>query len=756
MNGAAEAILEQLLAQARTQTQLLQALVRAFTGTTGGGGGGGGPAGAVNNFATAVNAATAVLRGLFNVLSNFTSGLFKLLGTIIGTVTNAIEALANFGKKAVETGVRLTDFYNALTQAVKGIPILGTIFGFFEKLAQIGETLLDNYRNLARSGATFGGELTDLVKAGARANLTLRELSSIVKQNSDTFATLGAGNVQVGLNKFLDAQTRLMGPDSPYARSILGLGVTSEEAAGFLTTMIRSQSVLGKQNQLTADDLAKQTKDYIVELDTLTRLTGIQREEIDKQIREAQNEQVFQLYLDSLSKDQRKAAQAIINAAAPMGKEAVEEIKARLRGLDIPVTKMGESLTVLGQGAILQGQVLRDAVQKGDANAFNIGLEFLGVTAENAGNLLTSVSNETLAAWQATGQLGLGQIQAFLAMFRRLGEKGIDSALDETRRQQEEALSRSAAAFAENELRVRQLGMGIGALYYGIVGQLLSPLTQFSETMVDLVDAIVGSDGFKEALTNITSWLTSAFQEIHAAFVKGGFKGGMEAFFTKLGDGLRDIWEFVKPPIVRWFENYLTPWFDVLMVELRLGIRDMVDEVVGGMNVKDQEQRRLEADSKILDIKIAALQRRLDEAKTWDERDRLSVEKTNLENQRNAIKEALDSAARSQDNTRIGAAGGNPAAAAMAQYFALRREGQQVSGPIAQMPAPDFATDVARRTTPDFVSPSNPLGIAPSSPFDIHRNPAIDPLDLNKGIRGLTEEVQGLRRDVRSLNPNLM
>jgi len=585
MNGAAEAILEQLLAQAQAQTQLLQNLAKAFTGSGSGGGGIGGAAGSIANLGRVAGVAGVAVRAVaagFNLLSNVASKLLGFFGSLVGAVVNVIDALVNFGKKAIETGVRLSDFFKAL----ESVPILGKVFAFFSGIVKSGETLLDNYRNLSRAGATFGGNLTDLTKAGANANLTLGELSRVVKENSAAFATLGAGNVQIGLNKFLDAQNKLMGPGSPYAKSILGLGVTSEEAAGFLSTVIRSQGILGRENQLNSDSLAKKTNEYIVQLDTLTRLTGVQREELDRTIREAQNEQAFQVYMDSLERTQRDAAQAMLNAAAPFGKETVEEVKARLRGLDVPVTKTGETLAVFGQGAILQGQALRDAVQRGDANAFRIALGFLSESAQNYGEFLEGIPTEL----QASGALDFGPVQAFIAFFRRTKTQGLEKTIDEAALQQADALANSAAEFAETEKAVRLMGMAIGNVYFTLVGGLLQPLSQVGMVLSNIVTDLVGSKGFQEAIQAITYWIVGAFGEISAAFKEGGFKAGIEAILKKIGEGLSNVWDFVKAPIKEMFQSLIS-WLKPYFLDL---VDTLMTAMLDYLGIGNAERRKYE------------------------------------------------------------------------------------------------------------------------------------------------------------------
>lgn len=585
MNGAAEAILEELLAQSKTQTQLLQQLARNFTG--GGGGGGGGVIGAAASVASsfgALNVVTKVIAGLFNGLSNIVSTVFKLFGAAVGIVTNVVQAFDNLGKIALETGAKLSDFFKAL----ESIPIIGGVAKFFKGLIEGQETLLKYYRDFSKSGVTFSGNLLDLVQAARTTSLTLGELQAVLNTNRDAFAILGGGNVQAGYEKFITTQNRLMAVGSGFREQLLGLGVTSEQAAGFLGTLIRSQGVMSKNREIDESKLAKQTSEYILQLDALTRLTGIQKEELDATIKKAQQDQLFQTFMDTLTPVQRRVADQMIRAAAPFGDEAVQAVKARLRGLDAPVTEFENQIVALGGSSVLAGSGLRDILYSAteSTDGFTAGLEFMANVASGVGGAMADIPDEL----KATGIFSKIP-QSLLSLDRSIQQVGLAKALEEVKKQQKDAADGSAKDTAAMQLRIQQLGLVISSVsqtlrgaFAPIIMELAGGMAELAEGLVGVIDELVKSDGFKETVAAVTNWFRTAFTDIREAFKEGGLKGGLTMMFEKLSDGFSAMWEVVKGPIKSAFMSlidWLKPYWGDLMDSLLGGVADWIYEKTG-------------------------------------------------------------------------------------------------------------------------------------------------------------------------------
>lgn len=758
MNGVAEALLEELLAQSKTQTQLLQQLARNFTGGGGGGGsGGGGAGGGAGGVIASFNAlglATRALAGLFNFLSGFVSKLFNALGAIVGSAVNVIKAFDQLGEKALTAGVRLSDFFKAL----ESVPVIGRIAEFFTGLIQGQERLLDSYRALSRSGVTFSGNLIDLVQAAGKTILTLDQLQKVLADNRQAFAILGAGNVQQGFNKFIDAQNKLMGPGSEYSERILALGVTADQAAGFLGSLTRSQGIMSRQNQVSAEQLAKQTSDYIIQLDALTRLTGIQKEQIDETVRKAREDQLFQLFMDTLGPQQRRFADEAIRIAGIGGPELVREVQARLRGLDAPVTELGKNLTALSGGAILEGQNLRDAMYSAtkSTDVAAVALKFIEPVIKNVGDAVGSFGSEAQAAIPLFQSIP----PVFLSLFRALSTgKTLQEAYNDVLEQGKETFGRSAAqqAIINNNvqafgLRIAEISNTIRAIFAPILLAVSGNLLSFGNELVDIAESLVASDGFKEAVGNVTAWFKKTFQDVSEAFKKGDIAGGVSAFLTQLGSGIKGIWQYVKEPIMNWYETYLSPWFDILMIKFDLMVDDIVDKLWGGLNEEKSAIRKQEADQKILDIKISQLESMVAAGRqlSFEDQARLDI----MKSERDSLRREME--IRSQRALNIATA--STAAAAGIVPFGMLSTMPSATGNAATA-IDTTGIGPVTRAPPPFTQPQAPLSFADrqieTDPnkinFDIY-NLNLNMLDQ---MRQFNQNAEIQNRLLRSLNGNL-
>ena len=248
MNGATEATLAELVAVAQSMNANLVTLQRLAS--QGGGSGGTSPAGGAASGLSAISAAAGpakVALGALSVAGNMISGLFSFMGNIIGKVisglTNTAANLFNFAKQAAAGTAKLSDFYDAF----RDLPFLiGTVASIFADVIRYSEGLLTTYQNLTKYGASFSGDLFKMAQAATRGFMSLDEFSKVVRTNSDVLSTLG-GDVDKGMNKFVDIQNKLLGPGSQYSKSLLGLGYTASDTADMLSSVINQQGNLNKK-----------------------------------------------------------------------------------------------------------------------------------------------------------------------------------------------------------------------------------------------------------------------------------------------------------------------------------------------------------------------------------------------------------------------------------------------------------------------------------------------------------------------------
>ena len=264
-------------------------------------------------------------------LKNFITGSVTAAQTLYNSeqaFTAVIPTLQLLGN-AVKTVV------SAVSSVFAGLPYIGSMFGAIDKVAgaaiditmQVGQMLLDNaqkyvtnYNTISKAGITFGGDLEAAGNKINAAGMNMDTFAKFVTTNSTGLAIMGGGmeNAAMSIMK-------------------MGLAVT-ETSKGLLTMYGGFEGVMdalagynqvvasGGANTMTANgQLTKGAKDYLIQLKSLTELTGVSADQFKKEAEERNKHAAFQARLSEFSEDQQAAIQMrITQIGALYSKEAAD------------------------------------------------------------------------------------------------------------------------------------------------------------------------------------------------------------------------------------------------------------------------------------------------------------------------------------------------------------------------------------------------------------------------------------------------
>ena len=182
---------------------------------------------------------------------------------------------------------------NSMGALAKAIPFVGEgVAAGIKAAAEASKFVIDlmdknlkAFQELSNSGALVSDGMTGVGRQLIASGMTLEGFKKIVKENGQTFASFG-GTVGKGAGIFADGVGMLTKKNGALSQAGLGLralGLTAddigENAAAFLEQEIR----LGRGRQMTDKQLAEGTVRYTKELDLLQKVTGLSRQEIQKQ-----------------------------------------------------------------------------------------------------------------------------------------------------------------------------------------------------------------------------------------------------------------------------------------------------------------------------------------------------------------------------------------------------------------------------------------------------------------------------------------
>ena len=127
------------------------------------------------------------------------------------------------------------------------------------------------FQGLSSSGALFAGGLGEMIRVAGQGGLTLAQMSSVVKNNTESLALMGGG-VATG-TKRLSAALEAGGGD--FRKKLLNLGYTVEEQAGLIAETAGDMRRAGRDmRNVTPKELVEQSEKYATNLRVLADISG--------------------------------------------------------------------------------------------------------------------------------------------------------------------------------------------------------------------------------------------------------------------------------------------------------------------------------------------------------------------------------------------------------------------------------------------------------------------------------------------------
>ena len=289
----------------------------------------------LDNLTDAVNNLTATLGGTASKTSSLSSSFGKMNPAAAG----ALKALEKLGGGAADLTKSLykgekgsAQFGSAVEDAADAIGMMLLVLAPFSLAAKVatiaigalakgitiaakqGDALYKTYQDLQRSGAAAADGITGVFKNMQNFGYGIEELDKMVQLVSANSETLAKFSVTAadGTKSFAGAMQDVV--RDPQLR-LLGKTADDMNAAG--AAYIKQQVAGGRTQKDIGDNLGASTKQYIMDLDRLQRLTGTSADALQKQQDEAMSEDA---YNDVMADLQARAASGDAAATAEIKK----------------------------------------------------------------------------------------------------------------------------------------------------------------------------------------------------------------------------------------------------------------------------------------------------------------------------------------------------------------------------------------------------------------------------------------------------
>ena len=268
--------------------------------------------GSSNRFATVLSSTLSVGAGVVGSLTNLTSSIYgadkafasviPVLDSITTTFTKSVTAAGaalsgvsfagfSFGKASEAAAAGVASTFEILSNAVK-FQINGA------------QQVADQFLELSKVGATFGGSILAFSEAAARAKMPLQEFSRFIIQNNEILSKLGNSIRKAAADSLALGRAIYQDNDVLVAlyKNIEGL---SQGAAEYLAL----QNQLGFQGEKTFARQRQSVEEYLIRQKELTAITGKSADTLRREEEGRRKQLDYNLKLGRLGDEARKNVQ---------------------------------------------------------------------------------------------------------------------------------------------------------------------------------------------------------------------------------------------------------------------------------------------------------------------------------------------------------------------------------------------------------------------------------------------------------------
>ena len=484
----------------------------------------------------AVAAANANLKSVGET-SKTTQGAFFKVGVGAGVVEqgfrNVDAAITPLVTKLMEGTSKASDVFDQFKRLGGPIGLVADLFG---RLARFQEKNLETYQQLSQTGVNFNGSLTDMRMAAQNSYMTLDEFARVMKSNSGVFANLG-GTVNSGAMAFSKLSNTLLKSEAgDYLRN---LGYTTEQVNQGLGSYLAATGGRNKREMQNSEQLINGATEYMGQLQGLADLTGQNREDLDKEMKERAKNAAWEAKLAQMGPEEKdKAIRGMANALAVGGKGAADAFQSKVMGVP-PITKEAQMFTAtMGK---TNESVMRSAKNVTDSSKTldDQNKEYVKGVRANQEDMKKFPLELQFALGASNAEAGkqLNTSQALATRSSKLSDKEYEDALNQKLKKEQLAKAEVDNA-VKSQKAVQELGQTVMAALMPAI-RTLTPMIQgivrsFGWVIEKLVEFKIVTVTLIAALT--AYWAMQKYQNImekvklsQAAGGRGGAGGFLDA-----------------------------------------------------------------------------------------------------------------------------------------------------------------------------------------------------------------------------------
>ena len=269
---------------------------------------------AATMMATNIDLAGAAAKAAVDVVAGIGTAAAGLLGPFSGAGTGLINAMSAAAKAVIDFATTILKMANEI----------------FAKEFQKSADALKEYTKV---GASFAGGMIEMRNIAHDSGMGIKQLTAAAVASSEEIRLMGvtqAEGARIMAQGAKSLATTIGKSGGTMRDELLALGYTYEEQAGLVAQYGATLKASGQDiKNLAPAELAKQTKDYAVNLKVISDITG---QDAKKLMDKARQESMRGALMNKLDADQRKAFLSAHATMSSMGPEVQNALMQLLAG----------------------------------------------------------------------------------------------------------------------------------------------------------------------------------------------------------------------------------------------------------------------------------------------------------------------------------------------------------------------------------------------------------------------------------------
>ena len=297
---------------------------------------------------------------------------------ILKTIEEGFKGMYDGTKKVTDQTYKLSDAGDSLSKVFGNMGVVGKMAGaVMGDVAKYAEKSVETWQSVSKFGLSFNNDAVGLRAASAATRMSFENYNKFIDNNKDVLSSWG-GTVTSGAKRFNElsdayakSTTTIDGVTVSTADKMLKMGITTEEMNDVLAITMTSQRMINRDTKEAQRDAIESATKLAEEMDKMAKITGMNREEQMKGLKEKQLDVQYQaqtrLLMQGLTEEQKKemgeAIKAYQNTATRLGPTTAQAMKEIATG-GIRSKEAAETMSRLGPAGVeLQKafQAVRDA-----------------------------------------------------------------------------------------------------------------------------------------------------------------------------------------------------------------------------------------------------------------------------------------------------------------------------------------------------------------------------------------------------------